>query len=120
MGDLAFLHDVNALAARADDLPLTFLLLDNGGGGIFDHLPQNALPEFERGWRTPTNYRRRRFRRAPLDWIIGASRDVAEGVDAPLGRAWTGRAQRSSTPSSIRAFSLSLCRTFFATSQENA
>jgi 2-succinyl-5-enolpyruvyl-6-hydroxy-3-cyclohexene-1-carboxylate synthase len=52
VGDLAFLHDLNALAL-GQHCPLTVLLLDNGGGGIFDHLPQANLPEFERGWLTP-------------------------------------------------------------------
>lgn len=51
-GDLAFLHDLNALALQRQ-CPLTLLVLDNGGGGIFDHLPQAALPEFERAWLTP-------------------------------------------------------------------
>jgi 2-succinyl-5-enolpyruvyl-6-hydroxy-3-cyclohexene-1-carboxylate synthase len=55
VGDLAFLHDLNALAASRA-LPLTVVLLDNGGGGIFDHLPQATLPEFERGWLTPQDY----------------------------------------------------------------
>jgi 2-succinyl-5-enolpyruvyl-6-hydroxy-3-cyclohexene-1-carboxylate synthase len=27
--------------------------VNNGGGGIFDDLPQAALPEFAQGWRTP-------------------------------------------------------------------
>jgi 2-succinyl-5-enolpyruvyl-6-hydroxy-3-cyclohexene-1-carboxylate synthase len=52
VGDLAFLHDLGGLALGRD-LPLAILLLDNGGGGIFDHLPQAGLPEFERGWLTP-------------------------------------------------------------------
>lgn len=52
VGDLAFLHDLGALALGRD-CPLTVLLLDNGGGGIFDHLPQVNLPEFEQGWLTP-------------------------------------------------------------------
>ena len=51
VGDLAFLHDLNALAFGRD-LPLVALVFDNGGGGIFDHLPQAGLPEFERGWLT--------------------------------------------------------------------
>ena len=52
VGDLAFLHDLNALALGRRH-PLTVLLLDNGGGGIFEHLPQAGLAEFERGWLTP-------------------------------------------------------------------
>jgi len=52
LGDLAFLHDLGGLALGRD-LPMAILLLDNGGGGIFDHLPQAGLPEFEKGWLTP-------------------------------------------------------------------
>jgi 2-succinyl-5-enolpyruvyl-6-hydroxy-3-cyclohexene-1-carboxylate synthase len=55
VGDLTFLHDLNALSLGRGR-PLTVLLLDNHGGGIFDHLPQTALPEFERGWLTPQDY----------------------------------------------------------------
>jgi len=54
VGDLAFLHDLNALAL-GQRCPLTVVLLDNGGGGIFDHLPQATLAEFEQGWLTPQN-----------------------------------------------------------------
>ena len=45
VGDLAFLHDVSALV-RAEGLtaPLTVVVADNGGGGIFSFLdPASAL-----------------------------------------------------------------------------
>ena len=45
IGDLAFLYDVNALAMLAKAKhPLTIILLNNNGGGIFNFLPiaQNA------------------------------------------------------------------------------
>jgi 2-succinyl-5-enolpyruvyl-6-hydroxy-3-cyclohexene-1-carboxylate synthase len=52
LGDLAFYHDLNGLVlARGKDV--TFVVLNNGGGGIFEYLPQVALPELERGWLTP-------------------------------------------------------------------
>ena len=39
-GDLAFLHDAGGLrSARELRTPLAILLLENGGGGIFSHLP---------------------------------------------------------------------------------
>jgi len=39
-GDLAFLHDVNALSAAAvNSIPLTVIAVNNDGGGIFHHLP---------------------------------------------------------------------------------
>jgi 2-succinyl-5-enolpyruvyl-6-hydroxy-3-cyclohexene-1-carboxylate synthase len=41
VGDLSFLHDLNALvAARLHDLSATIVLIDNDGGGIFSFLPQ--------------------------------------------------------------------------------
>ena len=40
VGDVAFGHDVGGLlAVRRLGLSMTIVLLDNGGGGIFDHLP---------------------------------------------------------------------------------
>jgi 2-succinyl-5-enolpyruvyl-6-hydroxy-3-cyclohexene-1-carboxylate synthase len=39
LGDLAFLHDVSGLV-NLPDVPCTFVVLDNGGGGIFSFLPQ--------------------------------------------------------------------------------
>ncbi|WP_293644601.1 2-succinyl-5-enolpyruvyl-6-hydroxy-3-cyclohexene-1-carboxylic-acid synthase [Thiolapillus sp.] len=52
LGDLAFFHDLNALAL-ARDQDMILLLFNNQGGGIFDFLPQQALPEYEACWRTP-------------------------------------------------------------------
>ena len=39
LGDLAFLHDVSGLV-NVPEVPCTFVVLDNGGGGIFSFLPQ--------------------------------------------------------------------------------
>jgi 2-succinyl-5-enolpyruvyl-6-hydroxy-3-cyclohexene-1-carboxylate synthase len=55
-GDLCFLHDVNGLLGANDDTPAQFIVVDNGGGGIFSYLPQGEqLPaaEFERLFATP-------------------------------------------------------------------
>ncbi len=52
LGDLALLHDLSSLAA-ARDLQAVIIVLNNGGGGIFGHLPQAQLAGFERYWLTP-------------------------------------------------------------------
>ena len=57
LGDLAFLHDVSGLV-NLPDVPCTFVVVDNGGGGIFSFLPQAASLEeatFERLFGTPPN-----------------------------------------------------------------
>jgi 2-succinyl-5-enolpyruvyl-6-hydroxy-3-cyclohexene-1-carboxylate synthase len=54
-GDVAFAHDLGALlAVRRLGLELTVVLLDNGGGAIFDHLPIAAQTDvYERHVATP-------------------------------------------------------------------
>ena len=55
LGDLTFLHDVSGLV-NLPDVPCTFVVLDNGGGGIFSFLPQAAAldaPVFEQLFGTP-------------------------------------------------------------------
>ena len=53
-GDLAFLHDSNALLNSAiHNLDLTILLVNNQGGGIFEHLAIASDPNFERYFATP-------------------------------------------------------------------
>ena len=53
IGDLALFHDMNGLM-MAREVDAIIVLFNNNGGGIFHHLPQVALPEFERLWKTPT------------------------------------------------------------------
>ncbi len=56
-GDLAFLHDLSGLLiARREAIPLTIVVIDDNGGGIFSFLPIAALGEsvsFEELFRTP-------------------------------------------------------------------
>jgi 2-succinyl-5-enolpyruvyl-6-hydroxy-3-cyclohexene-1-carboxylate synthase len=41
LGDLSFLHDASGLVTAASlAIPVTFVVVDNGGGGIFEFLPQ--------------------------------------------------------------------------------
>jgi 2-succinyl-5-enolpyruvyl-6-hydroxy-3-cyclohexene-1-carboxylate synthase len=45
IGDVALAHDIGGLiAAGRLELPLTIVLVDNGGGGIFDFLPVSDTP----------------------------------------------------------------------------
>lgn len=55
IGDLAFRHDVGALAhAAGHDEALTIVVVDNNGGGIFRHLAvSEAESRFERYFLTP-------------------------------------------------------------------
>jgi 2-succinyl-5-enolpyruvyl-6-hydroxy-3-cyclohexene-1-carboxylate synthase len=47
IGDVAFAHDVGSLlTARRLGAPLTVVLIDNGGGGIFDFLPVAGERDF--------------------------------------------------------------------------
>uniref|UniRef100_UPI0034E9586B thiamine pyrophosphate-dependent enzyme n=2 Tax=Enterococcus TaxID=1350 RepID=UPI0034E9586B len=46
IGDLAFFHDMNGLQLlKQYQLPVTIILLNNNGGGIFSFLSQNTLSE---------------------------------------------------------------------------
>ncbi len=59
IGDLAVLHDASALvrpATRGPAMPAVIVVLDNGGGGIFDFLPQASeldTDDFEQLFGTP-------------------------------------------------------------------
>jgi 2-succinyl-5-enolpyruvyl-6-hydroxy-3-cyclohexene-1-carboxylate synthase len=57
IGDLAFVHDSNALLALADrDIDLRVVVIDNDGGGIFSFLPQASKlskDRFEQLFGTP-------------------------------------------------------------------
>jgi 2-succinyl-5-enolpyruvyl-6-hydroxy-3-cyclohexene-1-carboxylate synthase len=47
LGDLCLLHDSDGLVGAADrGVDVTFVVLDNDGGGIFSFLPQADLPEY--------------------------------------------------------------------------
>ena len=53
LGDLTCCHDSGGLLA-ADGRDVVFVVLNNGGGGIFGYLPQAGLESFERLWLAPT------------------------------------------------------------------
>lgn len=76
LGDLTTQHDLGGLAL-AQGRNAVIVVVNNAGGGIFDHLPQRQLPEFERGWRTPQQIS---FEHAALTFGLGFGR--AESIDA--------------------------------------
>ena len=92
VGDLSFLHDLNALiAARLHGLSATIVLVNNDGGGIFSFLPQAAserpdvgLPEhYEALFGTPHG-----IDVAPIVGALGGEhRLVAAGELGPALRA---------------------------------
>lgn len=55
IGDVSFFHDLNGLIiARQYQIPLTVVLVNNNGGGIFSFLPQSQEPRhFETLFGTP-------------------------------------------------------------------
>ncbi|MGB5528785.1 MAG: 2-succinyl-5-enolpyruvyl-6-hydroxy-3-cyclohexene-1-carboxylic-acid synthase [Ignavibacteriaceae bacterium] len=56
-GDLSFLHDLNALAiASNNSIPITMIVINNNGGGIFESLPiANKVKHFEKFFIAPHN-----------------------------------------------------------------
>jgi 2-succinyl-5-enolpyruvyl-6-hydroxy-3-cyclohexene-1-carboxylate synthase len=83
-GDVAFLHDVGGLlAARRYELPITIVVLDDDGGGIFSYLPIAAhgdAAHFEALFRTPHGVDLATA--AGLGSAHFARLDAADGVDA--------------------------------------
>ncbi len=52
LGDLSAVHDLSGWLLW-EHLRRPVLVIDNGGGRIFDYLPQHRLPGLEALWRTP-------------------------------------------------------------------
>lgn len=57
VGDLTFYHDLNGLlASKLHNLPITIILVNNNGGGIFSFLPQSKEEKhFEQLFGTPVD-----------------------------------------------------------------
>lgn len=91
VGDLAFLHDVSALVGPAMERPpLTIVVADNGGGGIFSFLPQAAqigADRFEQLFGTPQSA-------DPVAVARGFGWDVVE-ID---GDGWMGALDAALAP----------------------
>jgi 2-succinyl-5-enolpyruvyl-6-hydroxy-3-cyclohexene-1-carboxylate synthase len=102
IGDVAFTHDIGGLlAAKRLGLALTIVLLDNGGGGIFDFLPVASEHDvYEQHVATPTTLD---FERAAalydLDYARPTTLDELRGA---LEHSTRGQPQASSTLIHIR------------------
>ena len=110
VGDVSFLHDLNALVAAARlGVSATIVLVDNDGGGIFSFLPQADADEpgvglpthFEELFGTPhgTEF-------GPLVRALGAGHEVVASrrrgwgrgrLAGPAGRAGPGGAHRAAS-----------------------
>ena len=84
LGDLTCAHDMGGLA-NLRGLDLVLIVINNGGGGIFEYLPQANLPEFERAWLTPSTID---FAHAAQAWGIAHQRvDTLAAFSAVLNAA---------------------------------
>lgn len=85
IGDLAFIHDMNALvAARLHALDLTLIVIDNDGGGIFSFLPQAATERPEVG--LPEHYEQLFGTPHGVDVLAVARALGADAADLEPGR----------------------------------
>jgi len=89
LGDLCLMHDLNGLATLRDSgLPIRFVVINNGGGGIFEFLPQAESldrDEFEALLGTPN---RIEIERVAALYGIGYRRvetltDLGDPIDGP-------------------------------------
>ena len=97
LGDLAFLHDLSALVwGRRERRPEAVLVVvDNGGGGIFDLLPQAGSLDpttYERGFTTPQDCELDRVAAAFGCQVVPVERPQAlpGALDAALGAGGIG------------------------------
>ena len=103
IGDVALAHDIGGLlAAKRLDLKLTIVLVDNGGGGIFDFLPvsRTAMAQeydiYTRHIATPTG-----LDFAQAAGLYGLAHERVETVPASA-LPWSGRSRRRSARRSCR------------------
>ncbi|RKT44613.1 2-succinyl-5-enolpyruvyl-6-hydroxy-3-cyclohexene-1-carboxylic-acid synthase [Thiocapsa rosea] len=89
LGDLSFIHDLSGLLLM-ERLDRPCIVLNNGGGRIFDFLPQRGLAGFEPLWRTPQRVQPDALARAfglahrSVDDAAGFAQAWAEAIDAGM------------------------------------
>jgi len=115
VGDVSFFHDLGGLAVAAQlAQPLALVVIDNGGGRIFEHLPLAKLlaarPDLARFWTTPHSFDLRHA--AELFELPYEAPDSAEAVtravSAALSRDGCTLIQVRVAPDSARATSARL------------
>ncbi|WP_273847143.1 2-succinyl-5-enolpyruvyl-6-hydroxy-3-cyclohexene-1-carboxylic-acid synthase [Rubrobacter calidifluminis] len=105
IGDLALLHDLNSLALIRG-LPVTVVVVNNGGGGIFSMLPVARQKKnlFERYFGTPHGltfesasamFGLRYERPATVEEFVEAYRKACSGEDPSLLEVRTDRAENA-------------------------
>lgn len=89
VGDLAFRHDIGGLLAAAElGVDLAVVVIDNGGGAIFSHLPQRRLVDpatFTRLFTTPQRLDLARLACGVSDEVVEWSSWVDVDFDWLLG-----------------------------------
>jgi 2-succinyl-5-enolpyruvyl-6-hydroxy-3-cyclohexene-1-carboxylate synthase len=116
-GDLSLLHDVNGLLPGPDERPpVTFVVVNNDGGGIFSLLPQGASVDatsFERLFGTPHGVNLERLAVAyDLDYTsVGDPDQLAEALAPRAGphlvEVRTDRAANAALHARLRAVTAS-------------
>lgn len=89
LGDLSAVHDLSGWLLTAH-LRRPVVVINNGGGRIFDYLPQRGLPELARLWRTPVAPDFARL--AATFGLVHRRITGAEQFEAALDAAGTGEA----------------------------
>jgi 2-succinyl-5-enolpyruvyl-6-hydroxy-3-cyclohexene-1-carboxylate synthase len=114
VGDITFQHDLGGLCLGRQS-PGAIVVLDNGGGGIFDHLAQSALPEFDQGWLTPQC-----IDMAAAARVFGLEHRRTESTGQTVGAVLAALAEPTATIVQVpidRGFSLARSRAFFTASK---
>ncbi len=86
-GELAFLHDSNALLfSTYFKGSLTIILINNDGGGIFEHLPISQHKAFEKCFATPQSCSFQKLCEAHgIDYKISSScKEIIQEIESPL------------------------------------
>jgi len=86
-GELAFLHDSNALLfSTYFKGSLTIILINNDGGGIFEHLPISQHKAFEKCFATPQSCSFQKLCEAHgIDYkMLSTSKEFIQEIETPL------------------------------------